>query len=453
MGDNHEDTAIAYGNLAANFASQGRHAEAQPVLEKALAIRSSLATDADLTTATLCSNLAWTLVAQGKFREAEQFCERALAIRRRLLADGHPLIGNSFGHLAETRSFEGRLAEAQTLFEQALEIHRSSLGDDHPDTAATSSKLGANLLAQGRYAQAELFCERGANVTRRLLSYSHPQTARSLDKLAATLNAQGKYEQAEDQWLESMKGLNLARLRAAFCGLERAGASASAEPSLAALQARLGKPAQAWQALEQNLGRGLLDELAARGDHRLTAAERLRLRELTSELERLDKLAEVMPAGLDRDERRKHFEQLKRDRELASIALGEFQTKLVQEYGPLGGRVAGLGEVQAALPADVALVAWVDISPAGPNAADPDGEHWGVVVRSRGVPVWVPIKGTGARGSWTEEDTGLAERVRKEMANKPGSGAAGVQTLLDRMRRSGSSRWPGLWAPARTVKP
>ena len=173
------------------------------------------------------------------------------------------------------------------------------------------------------------------------------------------------------------------------------GPRSPARPALAAVLARLGQPAEAWQSLEEDLGRGLLDELAARQDRRLAPAERARLRELTAELERLDKLVEATPKDLDQAERAKRFEELKRQRELASIALGEFQTKLVQDHGPLAGQVARLNEIQAALPADAALVAWVDIAPAGPNAADPDGEHWGVVVRSRGIPAWVPIAGTG----------------------------------------------------------
>ena len=75
---------------------------------------------------------------------------------------------------------------------------------------------------------------------------------------------------------------------------------------------------------------------------------------------------------------------------------------------PLAGQVATLQAIQATLPADAALVAWVDIAPAGPNAADPDGEHWGVIVRSRGIPAWVPIGGTGRDGLWTQDDIGLA---------------------------------------------
>ena len=122
------------------------------------------------------------------------------------------------------------------------------------------------------------------------------------------------------------------------------------------------------------------------------------MRELVVELERLDRALEAPAPRSDQAERAQRFETLRRERDEASIALGEFQTRLVQTYGPLAGQVAPLEEVQAALPRDTALVAWVDFKPAGPNSADPDGEHWGVVVRARGTPAWVSLPGTGKDG-------------------------------------------------------
>ena len=274
-------------------------------------------------------------------------------------------------------------------------------------SANTMNEQANTLNAQGKYAAAQPLFEKALEIRRRLLTDDHPDTARSYNNLAYNLNAHGKYLEARNRWLLAVKSLDKARLRVAFTGLERAGGTKeSMRPALAAVLTRQGEPAGAWQALEEGLGRGLLDELAARQDRRLAPAERARLRELTTEMERLDKLVETTPQGLDQAERAKRFEDLKRQRELASIALGELQTKLVRDHGPLAGQVARLNEIQAALPADAALVAWVDLKPRGPNAADPDGEHWGVVVRSRGIPAWVPIPGTGPDGLWTKDDTG-----------------------------------------------
>src|SRR5207237_9410325 len=118
------------------------------------------------------------------------------------------------------------------------------------------------------------------------------------NNLAANLDAQGQYLEARDRWLSAVKSLDAARLRVAFAGLERAGAVKSVRPALAAVLARLGQPAEAWRTLEEDLGRGLLDELAARQDRRLTPAERARVRELHTAMERLDRLVAYKPQGV-----------------------------------------------------------------------------------------------------------------------------------------------------------
>ncbi len=432
--DSHPETANSYYNLALNLNAQGKYAQAQPLFEKALEICRRLLTDNHRFTAYTYNGVAFNLSGQGKYAEAQPLYEKALEIRRRLLTDDHPETASSYHGVAFNLSAQGKYAEAQPLYEKALEINRRLLTDDHPETARCYNNLAGNLDEQGKYAQAQPLFEKALEISRRLLTTEHPDTALRYRNLAGNLDAQGKYALARDILLLAVKSLDAARLRVAFTGLDRGATRQSARLALAALLARLGQPALAWQPLEEDLGRGLLDELAARQDRRLTFEERARLHELTAELERLDKLAETTPKNLDQAERAQRFADLKHLRELASIALGEFQTKLVQKHGALAGQVSGLSEIQAALPADAALVAWVDVPPLGPSAADPDGEHWGVVVRSRGIPAWVPIAGTGAGGLWTKEDTGLAGQVGTELRSRPGVGSADLRSLVQKLR-------------------
>jgi tetratricopeptide (TPR) repeat protein len=432
--DDHPDIAKIYNNLACNLDAQGKYTAAQPLHEKALAMRRQLLTDDHPDTAASYNNVAYNLNAQRKYAAAQPLYEKAIAIKRRLLTDNHPDTALSYDNLAHNLNAQSKYAEAQPLYEKALAIRRRLLGDDHPDTAGSYNNLASNLTDQGKYAAAQPLLERALAIHRRLLTEDHPHTALSYSNLAASLDAQGTYNVAKDRWQSAVKSLDAARLRIAFAGLERGGIVPSPRPNLAAVLARLGQPADAWLALEEDLGRGLSDELAARQDRRLAANERDRIRELTAELERLDKLVESTPKNLDQAERAKRFEELKRQRDQASIALGEFQTKLLEEHGALAGRVASLNEIQAALPADTALVAWVDIPPVGPNAADPDGEHWGVVVRSKGIPTWVAITGTGKGGLWTADDTELVNRVRTELRSRDGVGSAELKHLLDRLR-------------------
>jgi CHAT domain-containing protein/tetratricopeptide (TPR) repeat protein len=432
--DDHPDTATSYNTLAGNLNAQGQYAQAQPLYEKALEIHRRLLTDNHPQTARSYNNLAANLNAQGQYAATQPLYEKALEIHRRLLSDDHPQTAMTYNNLAVSLNAQGKYAAAQPLFEKALEIWRRLLTDDHPDTANGYGNLAGNLTAQGKYAAAQPLYEKALEISRRLLTDDHPQTAISYNNVAYNLNAQGQYREARDQWLAAARSQDVARLLAAFTGLERTGAQWSARPALAAVLARLGQPAQAWPALEEDLGRGLLDELAARQDRRMATGDRARLHELTAELERLDKVVETSPKGLDQAQRAQRFDDLKRQLERASIALGEFQTKLVQAHGPLAGQAAQLKEIQAALPADAALVAWVDVPPPGPKAADPDGEHWGVVVRSRGIPAWVSIAGTDPKGLWTKGDTELANRVRTELRRRSGSGSTGPGTLLDRLR-------------------
>ncbi|MGO9920777.1 MAG: CHAT domain-containing protein [Isosphaeraceae bacterium] len=379
-------------------------------------------------------NHAVAFHAQGKYAAAQPLYEKALELYRRLLTDDHPGTAMTYNNLAYNLDAQGKYAAAQSLYEKALEINRRLLTDNHPDTAQSYNNLATNLMHQEKYAAAQPLYEKALEINRRLLTDDHPNTAVIYNNLAANLNAQGKYLEARDRWISAVKSLDAARLTVAFTGLERAGNAHPVRPALAAVLARLSQPVEAWQSLEQDLGRSLLDELTARLDRRLAPGDRARLRELTAELERLDRLVETTPKGLDQAERAKRFEELKRQRVLASIALGEFHTKLARDHGPLAGVVAPLKEIQAALPADAALVAWVDLAPEGPSAADPNGEHWGVVVRSRGVPAWITMAGTGPDRLWTKDDTGLAGRVRTELRNHPGAGPADLRPLVERLR-------------------
>ncbi len=476
--DHHPDTAESYNNVAMNLNSQGKYAQAQPLYEKALEIYRRVLTEDHRSTAASYNNLAFNLNAQGKYAQSQPLYEKALEIRRRLLTDDHPDTAAGYNNVASNLNAQGKYARAQPLFDKALEITRRLLTDNHPDTALCYNNVAANLDAQGKYLEAQPLYEKGAGasaaacsqtttpntaagynnvasnlaaqgkhaqaqpliekaleITRRLLTDNHPDTALRYNNVAANLNAQGKYLEARDQGLRGVKSLDAARLWVAFAGLERAGgAKEPVRLSLAAVLARLGQPAEAWQRGEEDLGRGLLDELAARQEWRLTPAQRARLREFTAELEQFDKLVESTPKNLDQVARAKRVEDLERLRERASIALGEFQTKLVRDYGPVAGQVARLNEIQAALPADAALVAWVDIPPAGPNAADPDGEHWGMVVRSRGIPSWVSIAGTGPDGLWTKDDTALASRVQTELRSRAGASRSELRALVERLR-------------------
>jgi CHAT domain-containing protein/tetratricopeptide (TPR) repeat protein len=420
-GENHAETAEAYAHLAGAFSIQGRHAEAQALLEKALAIRLRLYNDNNLPTAVLYNNLAMSLRAQGLFNPANPLLTRALAIHRSLQTDDHPNTADCYANLAANLDAMGDYRTAEQHFEKALAIDARLLGDEHVDVARINRDYAVCLMHQAKYEAAQRALEKALAIYRRRLTENHLATAGVYEKLGSCLSAQGKYPEARDQWLNAAKSVEGARLFAAFSGMDRAGATTGGQQAeaLAAVMARLGQSDEAFQRLEENLGRGLLDELAAREDKSLTPQESARLTQLVAELDRLDHLVEVPIARPKDSAELAEIENLRRQRERAQFALGALRAELAAKHGPIGGKVAALSEIQSALPEDAALVAWVDRRPPGPKAADPSGEHWGVVLRVRGKPAWVRLPGTGPNHAWNDEDSRLVGAVRNAIIQPP----------------------------------
>jgi CHAT domain-containing protein len=420
-GENHTETAEAYMHLAGALSIQGRHAEQQALLEKALAIRLRLYNDNNLTTAVLYNNLAMSLRAQGLYNPANPLLTRSLAIHRGLQTDNHPDTADAYASLASNLDAIGDYRTATQHFETALAIDARLLGDEHVNVARINRDFAVCLMHQAKYEAAQRALEKALAIYRRRLTENHLATAAVYEKLGSCMSAQGKYVEARDQWVKAAKSVEGARLFAAFSGMDRASATTEGQQAeaLAAVMARLGQSDEAFQRLEENLGRGLLDELAAREDKSLTPEESARLTRLVADLDRLDHVSEVPIARSKNDAELAGIEDLRRQRERAQFALGALRAELAAKHGPIGGKVAVLSEIQSALPENAALVAWVDRLPPGPKAADPSGEHWGVVLRARGKPAWVRLPGTGRNQAWTDDDSRLVAAVRNAIIQPP----------------------------------
>jgi tetratricopeptide (TPR) repeat protein len=416
LGEDHPDIAASYNGVAGNLHLQGRYAEAQPLLERALRIRRTLLGEKHPDTAVSYNNLAQCLNAQGKYVEAQPLYEQALRIHRQTPGERHPRTATNYSNVAANLRAQGRAAEAQPLAEQALRISRTVLGEEHPDTARSCNGVASNLHAQGRYAAAQPLFENALRIWREALGDEHPNTAQGHQNLAANLYAQGRYAEAEAQWASAAAGFDVARLRSGPSGLGSASFGRGLAPCvpLAGCRARLGRPAGAWRALEAGLARGLLDDVSARQAPGLSAPEQQRRQDLDASLAQFDRqIGAVLGAKEPSDQLKSRFRELARRRQ-------EAQDELARLAGDLSARqVYTLERIQAQVPADAALVAWVDV-PGQPKAADPSGEHWACVLRHTGPPAWVKLRGGGENGAWTPDDDELAGRFRQSVSSLPG---------------------------------
>jgi tetratricopeptide (TPR) repeat protein len=420
LGEEHPLTATGYNNLAANLDEQGRCPDAENSYRRALAILRKVLGEEHPETATAYANLGANLNEQGRYREAEELCRKAVDLERNVLGPEHPETTHGYDVLAGNLQDQGRYREAEEIFRKSLDVCRKTRGEDDPLTALAYDHLAQSLRAQGQFRQAEEGSRKALDGFRKALGEDNPRTARAYGHVAATLHAQGNYADAEDYGRRAADRFARARLRIAASGLGRATKTAerSPLPALAAVLARNGKAEEAWQRFEESLGRGAWDDLSAR--LRRPAAEQARQAELTARLEQLDRqIEQTLAAGEDTPERKRRREELLGQRRAVQEELSAFAGRLEETYGPAAGKVFDRATVQAALPADSALVGWLDLT-ALPGAADPNGEHWAVLLRSAGEPTWVRLPGCGPGGGWTEEDNRLATALRAALQEPRG---------------------------------
>jgi CHAT domain-containing protein/tetratricopeptide (TPR) repeat protein len=425
LGEDHPDTALVYNNIANGLLSQGKYAEAEVFFRKGLDIYRKTVGEDNNRTALFYNNVASSLDAQRKYAEAGPLYEKALAIDSKLLGEDHPDTALVYNNIASHLHAQGKYADAGPLFQKALDIWRKALGENHPRTAIGYNNVAGNLADQGRFAEAGPLFRKALDIRRMALGEAHPATDESYSNVAGGLWAQGQYAEALGYREKSARSFEMARLGMASRGMDRAtyGAKRSPYDFLAAARARAGRSAEAWAALEADLGCGLRDEMADQRGASLTPAElrqRDELRTSRAALEARVLALVARPARTDAE-----------SAELAQLT-GERQ-RMEESLAVLAAAVgrrerATLEQLRAALPADAAFVAWVDSS-------DRSGawvhEHWGCVVRPKGEPKWERLPGTGPDHKWTKDDTDLPAQLRTALAKS--APAAEVESLAKKL--------------------
>jgi tetratricopeptide (TPR) repeat protein len=129
--------------------------------------------------------------------EAEPLLQRALAIDEKRLGAEHPDTAQSLNNLAFLYTREGRYEQAEALYRGALASCVLVLGAEHPDTAQSLNNLALLYTREGKYEQAEPLYQHALTMYEKRLGAEHPDTAQSLNNLALLYAREGKYEQAE----------------------------------------------------------------------------------------------------------------------------------------------------------------------------------------------------------------------------------------------------------------
>ena len=127
---------------------------------------------------------------QRNFGEAEPVLQRSLAIREKTLGARHSDVALALDNLALTYFYDSKYVEAEPLFTRSLQIWLATQGPYSPLVAQALDNLGSLYSAQQKYDDAEpLF--------RKALSIREKQDVESLSNLALVAEAKNDAKTAE----------------------------------------------------------------------------------------------------------------------------------------------------------------------------------------------------------------------------------------------------------------
>lgn len=122
------DHAIGFSNLGNLYLKEGKYADAEPLLKRALAIREKEFGPNDPKVAESLYGLALLYSAQGKYSYAEPLYKRALAMQEKSPLKYHPIVADSLNNLATRYTKDGEYAQAEPLYKRSLQIAEKMLG-------------------------------------------------------------------------------------------------------------------------------------------------------------------------------------------------------------------------------------------------------------------------------------------------------------------------------------
>jgi len=197
--EDHRDTLGAATDLAVLFRAQGRNDEAQQMLRAALDKQDPLLGAGDADTLRTCSVLAAVLhTGKSSLDEAEDLSRRALDGRRALFGADHADTLASMSNLSLLLQDRGRLDEALEIQRQVAEGLQRAHGELHQAALVGKNDLALVLQKSGRLDQAEPLYRETLEAQTKVLGAAHSDTLATTNNLAWLLHRRDRTDEAEE---------------------------------------------------------------------------------------------------------------------------------------------------------------------------------------------------------------------------------------------------------------
>ncbi|HEX3556946.1 MAG TPA: tetratricopeptide repeat protein [Thermoanaerobaculia bacterium] len=172
-------------------------AAAEALLRQSLALERRRLGDRDLQVAKTLNELAQVIANQVRYAEAETLHRQAMAIARETEGPAGRTVVESLLGVAKRKGERGDYAEAERLFRQGLDVERRTLGDRHPQLYHDQTDLGEILFEAGKYQAAEALLRQSLAGQQKVLGREHPDVATTLNNLAMVVQRRNRYAEAE----------------------------------------------------------------------------------------------------------------------------------------------------------------------------------------------------------------------------------------------------------------
>ena len=377
LGPQSAAVAQSLNNLAELYFTKRDYVKAEPLFQRAVEIAEKAMSPHDF--AIMLDNLGQLYKEKRDYLKAEPLYKRGLAINEKAHGPEHPNVATGLISLAELYRAKGEFLKAVPLYQRSLAIQEKMHGPKHPFVTVALDNLSLVYEAQGLIAKAVALRTRAVDINEQdialnLTTGSERQKLSYLSTHSIETNGVIKLH------IRSAPG-DLSALRLALTTiLRRKGRALDAmAESIAALRRRLNPEQQS-----------LLDQLAA------ARAQ----------------LASMVMRGLGKKEPEKYKADIKALEDRIE-GLEDKVSRLSAQYRAQTQPVS-IESIQAAIPADAALVEFVSYYPVKQTRREPR-RYAAYVLANRGQPAAVDL---GAEAEIDKAVSELRTLLRKD-GNKP----------------------------------
>ena len=198
------ELGVALNFLGEQYYLSGRLTEAEPVYERAIAVRRLTHPRGHRLIGEMANRLAVIKSSRGAYRESDPLFREALASLEETYGPEHPEVSRALNDLAESLFAQNKFEPARRLLERAFHIQERSLRASDARLSRTRSNLAAVYVARGRYLEAVRLYEKDIELRQTKSLPDRASLATSLNNLAEALRSLGRYQDAEKRLLESL---------------------------------------------------------------------------------------------------------------------------------------------------------------------------------------------------------------------------------------------------------